>query len=100
MGALLARNQSNAEEVIRELVQECWDGESDREVECVKLAELWRLDVEVVRKRFAKVRELKEGEDFADKLDAKIAENAKPLNGEIRDGTVSGAEVAERAQAC
>jgi Family of unknown function (DUF5906) len=95
MSGLLARNSSNAEEVIRELVQECWDGESDREEGCVKLAELWRLDVEGVRKRFAKARELRgNGGGFAGALDAKIAEKAKPapkaLNGEIQTGPYKG----------
>jgi predicted P-loop ATPase len=62
VGALLARSQPNAEEVISELILECRDGESDREVECVKLAELWKLDVDGVdgvRKRFARAREIR-----------------------------------------
>ena len=93
MGALLARSQPHATEVISGLILECRDGKGNREEECVKLAELWRLDVDGVRKGFAtarEVRDLREEDEGVTEEAKPEPKPPKPLNGEILEGPYKG----------
>jgi hypothetical protein len=83
--------------VISGLILECRDGKGNREEECVKLAELWGLDVEGVRKGFAtarEVRDLREEDEGVEELAEEEAKPEpkppKPLNGEILTGPYKG----------